>query len=353
MGKNSVSLRKLINEEHMNNRFTIGQATDPGIRRKDKPNQDSISLVLPDKAGSKAPLMVLADGMGGYNGGEIASFLVSSAVCDTWRSADITGNDYETLLLECIGNARDAIRRKAGENADLTRMGSTIVLAVLEDSFVHIANVGDSRAYLITAGGKITRLSYDHSFVMEQVRKGIITEEEALCHPRRNVLTMSLSGDPEPIEPFTAKVPWKRGDCIMICSDGLWGCVPEKQIAGVISSLEPQEAAEQLIRIANMNLGPDNISVMIARNGDEPVFESSDITGFDQSVTAGSIPFVKADPEKNGRRKKIITAGITLLLLLAAVLFLLFGTDRAAHSASAADALSLTVTGEPSAGIPG
>ena len=304
----------------MDDLFLIGQATDPGIRRRNKPNQDSIGYVSSEEARGKAPLLILADGMGGYSGGEIASSLAVRTIAESYQAADTDPIDYQALLVDCIHKAHEAIRIKSAEIEQLSSMGSTIVLAAVTENTVHIANVGDSRAFLITAEKEIRQISYDHSFVMDLVRSGNITEEEALHHPRRNVLTMSLNGKREGVSPYSNSVPWKEGDYVLICSDGLWGCVTESQFVSIVTEMDPQNACEKLIKIANMNQGPDNISVLIARNGrgdDITCSAGSEITAHTQPIIGKDITTGQTGTKLPDSRKKLIT-GLAVILTCSA-----------------------------------
>jgi len=301
----------------MQQRFVIGQATDPGLKRGKGPNQDSIGIA--EQAGSETgcPMLILADGMGGYYGGEIASRTAVETVKEVYSASDPEKTGFQTVLSECIESAH----RKIGENAAadelLSSMGSTVVLAVPTETSVWIGNVGDSRAYLITSQGKISQISYDHSLVMEQFRAGLITKEEADHHPWKNVLTMSLSGQRGEVDPYIREIPWKTGDCVLICSDGLWGPVPEDQICSTVTSMEPQEAADRLVELANRNGGPDNISVLIVRNDGKP--SVPDPVNETEAVTA---PEPAAESRHSGRRLMILGL-ILVLLILVLVLYLL------------------------------
>ena len=310
--------------EKMKENFTIGKAIDPGIKRQKKPNQDSIGWVEADDRKGIAPLLILADGMGGYSGGEIASATVVETVKKVYTQKADRNANYSELLLDCIQQAHSKIIEKADKDEKISRMGSTIVLTALFPSHVQIANVGDSRAYLITASGEIRQISYDHSFVMDQVRNGLITKEEALRHPKKNVLTMSLSGLRPEIEPYIAEEPWSEGDYVLICSDGLWGSVSEAQISNIVTSLDPQSAADKLIKMANIDQGPDNISILIARNGRNKAIhqELKDAVTADEMTTEDVLAIVEADNNRKARRKILILIAL-ILLIIAAVLWLI------------------------------
>ena len=242
--------------------LTIGTALDPGKVRRE--NQDALGVINPSSiSGILSQLLIVADGMGGPQGGATASRLVIEAMGNTYRNAP-SGAEPRTLMVKGIRSAHKMILEKATTDPLLGHMGSTVVAAFVSQSSLTIANVGDSRAYLINRDG--TRLiSHDHSLVAEQVRSGIITQQEARNHPQKNILTMSLSAQRPAVEIFQAQYPLQDDDVILLCSDGLWGPVPESQIAAVVLSLPPDIAAPKLVTLANNNRGPDNISVIVAR----------------------------------------------------------------------------------------
>lgn len=244
--------------------YQIGSALDVGLKRKGKTNQDAIRMALPGWFNRRPPLLVLSDGMGAYGGGEVASRLAVDTLSKFYRRRKIVQDGYLDVLKSGIGVVHQVITRKARCHKGLEWMGCTIVAAILTEEEIHLANVGDSRAYLIKPD-KIELISHDHSLVAEQVRLGLITELEARSHPRRNVLSLSLTGRRENAPPYLASLPWTDEDTLLLCSDGLWGPVTEAQIHSVVLELEPQKAADKLVQLANTHGGPDNISVIIAR----------------------------------------------------------------------------------------
>jgi protein phosphatase len=168
------------------------------------------------------------------------------------------------LLQAGVTASLHAMRLRASQDVSLVKMGSTVVAAVLKGRNIFLINVGDSRAYLVHER-QIRQISYDHSLVGEQLRQGIITEEDVRRHPRRNVLSMSISAQREEITTYTCASEWQPGDVLVLCSDGLWGPVTEPQIQAMVLEYRPQQAADRLVFQANANQGPDNISVIVAR----------------------------------------------------------------------------------------
>ncbi len=228
-----------------------GSATDVGMVRES--NQDA--MLVAD------PLFAVADGMGGANGGEVASATALDVLGSTF--ADGAGPDG---LLEAVRRANAKVWDKGQLNHNLRGMGTTLtVLAKIEDEEgerIAIANVGDSRAYLLR-NGELTQVTTDHSLVEEMVRAGEITVEEAEIHPRRNILTRALGVEPtvEADLDFVVPVP---GDRFLLCSDGLVREVGDNQVGAVLRRLRnPDEACKELVGMAKTAGGHDNITIVI------------------------------------------------------------------------------------------
>ena len=252
----------------------IGQAIDVGIKRKDSENQDALLVLHSKLINNHPPLMVVADGMGGYDGGAIASRLVVDSFSKTYL-ASVGDQDYSNILLECTYQAHNAIMEKGVDNPQLSWMGSTVVSVVISDDRLFLVNVGDSRAYLINQY-EVKQINWDHSLVADEIRKGHLTDEEARFYPQRNVLTMSLSARRYDIEPYFTNQKFANGDVVVLCSDGLWGPVAAEVIQETVLTYPPQAAAERLVELANENGGPDNISVIVARKSPEII--KADVT---------------------------------------------------------------------------
>jgi protein phosphatase len=238
-------------------RIKAGAATDVGQVRSI--NQDSF-LLLPERQ-----LFVVADGMGGHQGGEVASRLAVETLTSTYHEASVDS------LADAITAANGQIHETGEGDTTLRGMGTTIVAAAIvpDDGApdptteqLVIASVGDSRAYLFR-DGTFTQLTEDHSIVGDLVREGRITEAEAEVHPQRNIVTRVLGVYPEveidmwPVDPVT-------GDRFVLCSDGLFNEVRADGITSVLRRLaDPQEAASELVRLANEGGGRDNITVVV------------------------------------------------------------------------------------------
>jgi protein phosphatase len=236
-----------------------GAATDVGRVRTI--NQDSF-LVLADRH-----LYVVADGMGGHQGGEVASRIAIDALRDTYGEASADA------LTDAIADANDRIHAAGAGDESLRGMGTTVVAAALvprtdgvadgdEPLELLVANVGDSRAYVFRSG-ELTQLTEDHSMVADLMREGRITAEEAEVHPQRNIVTRVL-GVYEDVDIDLWPVDPIRGDRYLLCSDGLFTEVGASQIGAVLRRLDdPQEAAAELVRLANEGGGRDNVTVLV------------------------------------------------------------------------------------------
>lgn len=243
-------------------RLNYAGMSDVGRVRSE--NQDAIALPPPDAPGPW--LFLLADGMGGVAGGARASGLAIKTVLEAMGPDKGEGPpaDPAPLLRRAAERANREIRAEAGRDPSLTGMGTTLVAAFIQEGRIVIANVGDSRAYLMR-GGELTQISEDHSLVQQEVARGLLTPEQARNHAMKNVLTRALgAADELEVDLFTRELA--RGDTLLLCSDGLHGPVPPTTIAELLmASRRPDEAAERLVDAANSQGGPDNVSVVVAR----------------------------------------------------------------------------------------
>lgn len=238
--------------------FRIAWQTDVGIRRRGRPNEDRVEVWTEQ---GKPPLLIVADGMGGHRGGAVASQLVVQHFLSCYQDLP-SSTDWRAGLTSCVYAAHRAVR-DAAQQRHFPSMGSTVVAAVLLPDRVIGVNVGDSRAYLFQEG-ELKQLSRDHSVAAELLRRGEITPEEAYMHPTRNRLIQSISAQRDHIYPHIFEVSWRPGDQILLCSDGLWGVVPETDIMDILRLHTPAEAVARLIQRANEMEGPDNISIIMA-----------------------------------------------------------------------------------------
>ena len=233
--------------------------TDIGMVREK--NQDY--YYIPTKE-NEIPLYILADGMGGYNGGEIASSLATEATKNyIYKNFENIPKEKEEIL-NLIRNAifyanKEVFERSQGVK-DLEGMGTTLEVCLIYNNKAYIGHIGDSRIYRIR-NGVMRKLTKDHSYVQKLVEDGKITREEANHHPKKNMLTKALGCAPY-VEPDIRARNIEKDDILIICSDGLTNMVSENQIFNIIQK-NPRNAANELIEEANKLGGYDNITVLI------------------------------------------------------------------------------------------
>lgn len=230
------------------------------VGRKRNTNQDYAGLFENQQ---QIPLAILADGMGGHQAGDVASQMAVNNLGKDWASAVIEDPEKAAQwLIKTIQEENERIFEKGQSKPEYLGMGTTIVSAILlENSFV-LANIGDSRAYLVR-NHQLLQLTEDHSLVNELVKSGEITREMAANHPRKNVLTRSL-GMPGTVEVDVANHLWIPNDYLLLCSDGLTNMVSEETILEIIESEDTVEnKMNLLITLANEAGGLDNITVLV------------------------------------------------------------------------------------------
>jgi serine/threonine protein phosphatase PrpC len=240
--------------------FQVAQLSDPGrVRAHNEDYVDHYVPSDPEQLATRGAMYVVADGMGGHQAGEVASRAAVELVIEQYY-ADAT-HDVGTGLVRAIRAANRIIYEQA--QADLSKggMGTTLVAVVIVGSTVHVANVGDSRAYLIGSDG-ITQITDDHSWVQEQVRTGMLTPEQARQHPQRNIVTRALGSKPS-VEVDLFRGQLAEGDTLLLCSDGLSGLVEDRELQAVVESQPAEEASRTLVAMANERGGADNITVLI------------------------------------------------------------------------------------------
>jgi serine/threonine protein phosphatase PrpC len=224
--------------------------TDTGRQRRD--NEDN--------AFARAPVFVVADGMGGAQAGEVASRIA----VEVFQQALPESGSPEERLASGVRAANRKIYDLSRVEHERAGMGTTLTAAYLDDAQLAIAHVGDSRAYLFR-DGSLTRLTQDHSLVEELVRRGKLTEAQAAEHPQRSIITRALGPEPE-VEVDTWSYPVRAGDVLLLCSDGLTSMIGEDVVSEVLDSASTlNEAADRLIAEANDAGGRDNITVVLFR----------------------------------------------------------------------------------------
>lgn len=266
-------------------KLTIAKALHTGIARVNTPNQDAVGLWHPWINPKKSPIFVLADGMGGYQGGEIASKLVVTTLISEYRKNRSTAA-YSEILNECIHTTHKRLRVTAQKNSDLSSMGTTLVALICSTDQVYLANVGDSRAYLIRDRA-IQQYSYDHTVLHDAAMQSTEETNSPLPVPSRSLLSMAISASRDEVTPYITQVNAMTNDIWVLCSDGLWSVVEDSLIASIVSNLPAQVAARRLIDVANSRGGPDNISVLIIRYGPEKAIQSDIIYQTDEKTDPG------------------------------------------------------------------
>ena len=231
--------------------------TDVGIKRT--MNQDFV-YASDQPVGNLPNLLIVADGMGGHKAGDFASR------CAVETMVDYIGTNTDVrppaLLGGAVLAASRAIAAKAADDRQLEGMGTTVVAASVVDECLYIANVGDSRLYLINE--EMEQITVDHSLVEEMRQAGEITREEARSHPEKNVITRAV-GIKSEVRADLFDVALREGDVVLLCSDGLTNMVTDEEICKLVKeALSLEEAGRALVRAANEGGGSDNISVILA-----------------------------------------------------------------------------------------
>lgn len=309
--------------------FRVGSATDVGRVRSN--NQDSFLV-------REGDLFAVADGMGGHQGGEVASAL----------ALQILGQAHDepstSTLVRAVRSANQAVFDKAGADPDLKGMGTTLTaladVDTREGRRLGIVNVGDSRLYRLR-NDRIEQLTEDHSLVASLVRQGRITAEEAENHPQRNILTRALGID-EAVAVDSWEVEPVAGDRFLICSDGLFNEVDENRIVATLRRFEdPGDAARELVRLANDGGGRDNITAVVvdvvAATDVAPTPAADEVDddgtilqpGLSQEIPVprdptAEVPVIEEDPAADQPRSRRLTwrvaaFALALLLLIALV----------------------------------
>ena len=252
----------------MTQTLEIATCTDPGMVRSH--NEDSIA------ADAANGLVVLADGMGGYNAGEVASGMATTVIVSEMRQILANVRPYDVdpssneevaarLVREQVLKANSSIFQAAQSQPQYAGMGTTLVVCLFYDNRILVAHLGDSRLYLLR-DGNFRQVTRDHSLLQEQIDSGIITAEQAKKAAHKNLVTKALGIDPT-VEPELHEYPTNPGDIYLLCSDGLCDMVEDEDIGMTLQALggNLKLAAQQLVQMANDNGGRDNVSVILVR----------------------------------------------------------------------------------------
>jgi PPM family protein phosphatase len=317
--------------EHNEDCFLVADLTR-GVRSSD-------STVQGHDMGERGSLLVVADGMGGAAAGEVASAMATSTIFDQLRKMwgaekEATAQRFAYRLKEAVEVANTHINAYAKAHPEVRGMGTTTTAAGILGDHVYLTQVGDSRAYLIRRG-VATQLTKDQSLMQRLVEAGELTEEEAAQSERRNIILQALGPDPKVKVDLTHQ-DLRRGDILVLCSDGLSGQVKKEEIAEVVGqSSSLAAAADRLIALANERGGPDNITVVIARfdgDGLRPADAGDDVGHqvyplIDTETSTEPVPIYKGSPPPLPARRPvrwqvILIATLLGALILAALLIL-------------------------------
>jgi serine/threonine protein phosphatase PrpC len=237
----------------------VASMTDTGRVRKN--NEDSFFV------DGRIGLLIVADGMGGHNGGEVASRIAVDTISGLIAAELASENGPENpdrMIRYAVEQADARIREQADTDPDLQNMGTTLVLALCRGSVIHLAHVGDSRAYLIR-NGEIRQLTEDHSLLAQMLKDGQIAKQDAPNFRLRHIVTRSL-GNRVASEAEVSTVEWRAGDYLLLCSDGLTNMVEDSELRSFIAAggADIQRSCREAIDRANRNGGKDNITAVLA-----------------------------------------------------------------------------------------
>jgi len=242
----------------------IGMLTDVGqVRTVDEDSILAADLSFGvNSESSKFLLLAVADGMGGHAKGEEASKIALNAIARAVIPDLLNNTSFTKILEKGIQNANQDILDHTAENPEASGMGTTSVCAVVKDNQIHLANVGDSRAYRVS-DDEICRVTKDHSYVQALIDEGDITEEQAREHPRKNEITRAVGIMPS-IEVDTMKLTLDSDESLLLCCDGVIAHLSDDDIHKIIrDSPDPQTACQEIVDMANERGGSDNISLII------------------------------------------------------------------------------------------
>jgi protein phosphatase len=244
----------------------VAGLTDVGCQREN--NEDSYLYWEPEgdqEFQRKGRLAIIADGMGGHEGGQEASRLAVETVREVYQHD--SREDAQAALVQSFAAAHHRIQDYGEKHPLFQGMGTTCTAFVLRGRQLYFAHVGDSRLYLLR-DERILRLTRDHSYVGRLVESGLVRAEDAERHPQRHILTAALgSGTEVAVDSAQDGVAVQDGDDLLLCTDGLWGVVTEEELEGAVRGKSPAESCAALITLARQRGGPDNITVQVMHVG--------------------------------------------------------------------------------------
>jgi len=239
----------------------------PDLLQQDWAQNETPSYIPCSKYGS---ILVVADGMGGANAGEVASEIATKSIRNSLSKTAIekglNSNDIDEVIKNCIKSADEAINKRIWDDPDTSGMGTTVVVCWIIDDVAHIGWCGDSRCYVYNPLSGIKQLTKDHSLVQELVDKGEILEKEAFIHPDNNVITRGLGDVDSQSVPEIVNYPVSRNDIFLLCSDGLCGYCTNKDIEKTLekNSIDIMKCRDELMKLALDAGGYDNICIALA-----------------------------------------------------------------------------------------
>jgi serine/threonine protein phosphatase PrpC len=244
----------------------VAGLSDVGCQREN--NEDSYLYWEPagdEDFQRKGRLAVIADGMGGHEGGQEASRLAVETVREVYEQT--LNDDPQAALVESFDAAHARIQEYAEQHPAFQGMGTTCTAFVLRGRQLYFAHVGDSRLYLVRAS-RILRLTRDHSYVGRLVESGIVRAEDAEKHPQRHILTAALGAGRElAVDSAEEGLHLLEGDDLLLCTDGLWGVVTEEELQTAVSGHAPAVSCAELVKLARQRGGPDNITLQVLHIG--------------------------------------------------------------------------------------
>lgn len=269
----------------------------------------------------KGTLMVVADGMGGMNAGEVASHIIIDSLKRSFSdlSSVVLGNDASVkgFIRRAIVAADDEIKKYAAAHPETEGMGSTVVLSWIIGETVYVGWCGDSRAYCYNPANGLVRLSHDHSYVQELVDSNKISEEHAFNHPNNNIITRSLGDSGENARPEVREYPLHSDDMLLLCSDGLCGLLRDEEIESILSGnrCSVKDCLNALWQRGHEVGWTDNVTIELAKIVSGGIKPTEEPVGYDTSHKFSSSPRTAEEERKVLRRRKC------LLLLLVIVVF--------------------------------
>jgi len=252
-------------ESKSNRCLTVGSISNIGMKRST--NQDRCKVLAPHAPLGAEALLLVADGMGGHQAGDVASQMAMDGMAPQLDKSlagktPVDSPSIEVLLKAAVQGVNASVWEEA-KKIEYRGMGTTLTAAVIHGPDLIMANVGDSRGYLLREG-TLRQITRDHSWVEEQVEAGLLNREEADHHPNRNIITRAI-GIAETVEVDIFQEELRKDDVVVMCSDGLYSLVTDPEIAEVVGDTGPSMACNTLVKMANDRGGHDNITVVIAR----------------------------------------------------------------------------------------